>query len=132
MSIAVDAINFDCHDWRLVSTFWKQFLGYWDDPDAASYSDPEAGMMIIGPEGTIPLVFVHVPERKSLKNRIHFELRPSSDSTRDAEVQRALTFGARIVNDHREPSGCGWVVMADPEGNEFCVEQGLAERRATQ
>ncbi len=52
MSIAVDAVNFDCHDWRLVSTFWKEFVGYRDDPDAASYSDPGAGIMIIGPEGT--------------------------------------------------------------------------------
>ena len=85
-------------------------------------------MMIVGPKGTTPLVFVHVPERKSVKNRIHFELRPSIDSTRDAELQRALTLGASIVGDHREPSGRGWVVMADPEGNEFCVERGLRER----
>ena len=128
VGIAVDAINFDCEDWRLVAKFWKEFLGYWDDPDRASYSDPDAGIMIVGPEGTTPLVFVHVPEPKSVKNRIHFELRPSGDSTRDAKVQRALTLGARIVGDYREPSGYGWVVMADPEGNEFCVERGLRER----
>ena len=40
MSIAMDAVNIDCHDWRIVSTFWKKLLGYWDDPDASSYSDP--------------------------------------------------------------------------------------------
>ncbi|SIS23035.1 VOC family protein [Williamsia sterculiae] len=128
MGIAVDAISFDCHDWRLVSAFWRELLAYWDDPDAASYSDPEAGIMIIGPDGTTPLVFIPVPERKSIKNRIHFELRPSSDSIRDAEVERALTLGARIADDRREPSGLGWVVMADPEGNEFCVGRGAQER----
>jgi hypothetical protein len=68
-----------------------------------------------------------LPEDKTVKNRIHLDLRPQ-DRRRDAEVERVLGLGATLVNDLRRPDGTGWVVLADPEGNEFCVERGQADR----
>lgn len=54
-----------------------------------------------------------------MKNRAHVDLTP--DSTRAAEVERLLRLGAAHIADHVRPDGSGWVVLADPEGNEFCV-----------
>jgi Glyoxalase-like domain len=68
-----------------------------------------------------------VPEGKVLKNRIHLDLMPTARS-RDEEVARLLGIGATLVDDQRRPDGTGWVVMADPEGNEFCVERSAGER----
>ena len=64
------------------------------------------------------VLFVEVPDGKTVKNRMHFCMRPQ-DRSQDAEVDRALALGARIVTDYRGSNG--WVVLADPEGNEFCV-----------
>lgn len=61
------------------------------------------------------LWFVRVPEKKTAKNRQHFDLRPTS--ARVDEVRRLVALGAQVVSDHDEI-----VVMSDPEGNEFCVE----------
>jgi predicted enzyme related to lactoylglutathione lyase len=68
-----------------------------------------------------------VPEAKTAKNRMHLDLAPE-DRTRDEEVQRVVGLGARVVEDHRNPDGSGWVWLADPEGNEFCIERSAAER----
>jgi predicted enzyme related to lactoylglutathione lyase len=57
---------------------------------------------------------------------VHLDL--THDTTRDAEVERILGLGGVIVQDHRQPDGTGWAYMADPEGNEFCVERNDAER----
>jgi predicted enzyme related to lactoylglutathione lyase len=75
--------------------------------------------------------FQDVPEGKSVKNRIHLDVQPV-DRTRDEEVEWLVGIGASIVADHRQPDGTGWVVMADPEGNEFCVERSAAERAPAQ
>ena len=62
------------------------------------------------------MLFALVPEAKTIKNRLHFDFRPHD---RDAEVERLVGLGAtRIDIGQRDPS---WVVLADPEGNEFCV-----------
>jgi hypothetical protein len=73
------------------------------------------------------LLFVVVPETKSIKNRVHFDVEPS-DRTREEEVQRLLGIGATLASDMRNPDGTGWVTMADPEGNEYCVERSAGER----
>jgi antitoxin (DNA-binding transcriptional repressor) of toxin-antitoxin stability system len=73
------------------------------------------------------LLFIRVPEGKTVKNRLHFDLVPLN-RTRDAEVERLLAAGAVLASDQRRPNGRGWVVLADPEGNEFCVETSEAER----
>jgi hypothetical protein len=67
-----------------------------------------------------------VPKGKTVKNRLHVCLRPQGH--RDAEVQRLIGLGATLVDDRRRPDGLGWAVLADPEGNEFCVLRGEADR----
>ncbi len=66
------------------------------------------------------LLFIEVPDAKELKNRLHLDLRPRS-GTRDEELQRLLALGASMLSDLRgtHGPGTGWVVLADPEGNEF-------------
>jgi uncharacterized protein (TIGR03086 family) len=68
-----------------------------------------------------------VPEPKHVKNRVHLDLLPLT-GRRDEEVGRLLRTGARMVADQRRPDGGGWVVLSDPEGNEFCVARSDAER----
>ena len=122
-------ITFDCADPYLLATFWSQVTGYQEDPeDGNEPGDPEG--FLAGPEGQPNLLFIAVPEPKSVKNRVHLDLEPT-DRTRDEEVERLLGIGATLVADHRKPDGLGWVVLADPEGNEFCVERSAAERAAT-
>jgi predicted enzyme related to lactoylglutathione lyase len=67
------------------------------------------------------LVFVAVPEAKLMKNRIHLDLVASIGSQED-EMKRIESLGGRVVDDRRALEPGGWVVMADPEGNEFCLE----------
>jgi predicted enzyme related to lactoylglutathione lyase len=69
------------------------------------------------------------PDDKVVKNRVHLCLEP--DGPRDQEVEWLQSLGATITNDLRNPNGTGWVVMHDPEGNEFCVLRSAAERAAT-
>jgi Glyoxalase-like domain len=65
------------------------------------------------------LVFLTVPETKALKNRLHIDLAPASDDDQEAEVRRLESLGARRVDIGQ--GDVSWVVLADPEGNEFCV-----------
>ena len=88
--------------------------------------DPEA--LLRTPRGDV--LFVQVPDAKTVKNRTHLDLEPS-DRSRDDEVARLVTLGASRVDDQRRPDGTGWVVLADPEGNELCVLRSEAERAAT-
>ncbi len=80
-------------------------------------------------EGLPRLYFVKVPERKSVKNRLYLDLMPS-DRTQDEEITRLVGLGARIISDRRPEFG--WVSLADPEGNEFCVEISRPELEAAQ
>jgi hypothetical protein len=89
--------------------------------------DPEA-VVLLG-DGLPNLLFQRVPEPKAGKNRLHVDLQP--DHPRDDEVDRLLALGATWVADHRRPDGTGWATLADPEGNEFCVERSAVERAAT-
>ncbi|MEV5176385.1 VOC family protein [Streptomyces flaveolus] len=82
------------------------------------------GLLVEGPA----LYFNQVPEPKKVKNRIHLCLRP--ETSREQEVERLLGLGATLVTDHRDPYGSGWVVLADPEGNEFCVLRSESDRAA--
>jgi len=70
------------------------------------------------------LTFAHVPEAKIVKNRLHLDVSPT-DREQDEEVRRLLGLGARHADVGQGPD-VSWVVLADPEGNEFCV---LADRR---
>jgi predicted enzyme related to lactoylglutathione lyase len=122
MTSVVRNIAIDCTDPYQLATFWSQVVGrpiYHEDRPG----DEEVGIDL--PTGQT-LFFQRVPEDKAGKNRVHVCLQP--DGPRDGEVQRLLEIGAAMVEDHRRPDGAGWAVLADPEGNEFCVLRSMAER----
>jgi len=72
-------------------------------------------------------VIFAVPEPKQVKNRVHLDLVPL-ECRRGDEVDGLLGIGARMVDDQRRPDGAGWVVLADPEGNEFRIEGSDGKR----
>ena len=116
-------ITFDCADAYTLAQFWSQVF------ERPLHDDDHPGdpMALIPFEAGPGVLFIGVPEGKTVKNRLHLDLMPT-DRTRDEEVERLLTAGGRIHEDHRRDDGTGWVTMLDPEGNEFCVERSQAER----
>jgi hypothetical protein len=107
--IAIDAIQP-----RIVADFWRAVLG-WREVEV-----DEDGISIAPPDGTWPTIDVlAVPEGKSVKNRLHLDLRADECSTEE-ELQRLLELGARRVDLGQGPD-VSWVVLADPEGNELCL-----------
>ncbi|MEU9951436.1 MULTISPECIES: VOC family protein [unclassified Streptomyces] len=122
MTSHVHHVTIDCADAYKLGTFWAEVLGS-SLADDDFPGDPEA--LVESPGAA--LLFVTVPEPKSVKNRIHFDIQPD-DRTRDEEVERLLALGATLVADRRRPDGRGWATLADPEGNEFCVECSAGER----
>jgi hypothetical protein len=126
--LEVRSITIDCADPYRQALFWSKVTGWHEDPDDPNNpGDPEG--RIVSPHG-ISLLFIPVPEAKTVKNRMHLDLMPTA-GRRDEEVARLLSIGAVLVDDQRRPDGTGWVVMADPEGNEFCVERNARERGET-
>jgi Glyoxalase-like domain len=127
LTFHVQTISIDCRDWRPLVDFWSAASDFGEIPDDPNNpGDPVGGLM--DPSTGTRLLFIPVPEEKTIKNRVHFDVAPV-DGTRDEEVERLVTLGATIVDDRRKPDGAGWVVMGDPEGNEFCVERSDKERR---
>jgi hypothetical protein len=121
--------TFDSLDAYAMSVFWGQVLEYSDDPeDPNAPGDEEC--MIFSADRTHRLLFIEVPDAKQFKNRVHLDLEPA-EGTRDEELHRLLELGARTVADRRRPDGTGWIVLADPEGNEFCILSSDAERAAS-
>jgi hypothetical protein len=117
----------DCADPGGLARFWCSVLDY-------EVQEEDDGFVAIGspmvPEGKnrpgpVPptLTFAHVPEGKTVKNRVHLDVNPT-DMEQDEEIARLVELGATVVNDNRPEFG--WVTLADPEGNEFDV---LADRR---
>jgi predicted enzyme related to lactoylglutathione lyase len=115
----------DAHDAYAQSAWWAQVLGYAEDPDDPNEPGHEE-CMIFSPDGHTRLLFIEVPDRKQVKNRLHLDLRPA-EGDRDTELARLLELGASVFDDRRLPDGRGWVVLADPEGNEFCILRSRAE-----
>ncbi len=115
----------DCANAYQLSVWWAEVLGYAEDPDDPNQPGHEE-CMIVSPDGGHRLLFIEVPDTKQVKNRIHFDLRPRT-GRRDEELARLLAHGATQVHDLRKPDGTGWVVLADPEGNEFCILRSAAE-----
>jgi catechol 2,3-dioxygenase-like lactoylglutathione lyase family enzyme len=115
----------DCADAYALSTWWREVLAYVEDPEDPNEPGHEE-CLIVSPETQHRLLFIEVPDRKQVKNRIHFDLRPR-EGTRNDELTRLLDHGAKQVDDQRRPDGSGWVVLADPEGNEFCILRSEAE-----
>jgi hypothetical protein len=107
----VKSVTFDCGDALLVASFWASALGSNVDEDSTT----DRALVEPAGWGGPTLWFQRVPEPKSAKNRQHFDLRASGDL--QLEVERLRSLGARVLTERPD-----LVVMADPEGNEFCVE----------
>ncbi len=105
-------LTIDCEDAERVARFWAEVLGY-------SVTAREAGVVEISGPTRPSLVFAAVPEKKATKNRLHIDVNPV-DRDRDAEVSRLISLGASPA-DVGQKKDVPWVVLADPEGNEFCV-----------
>jgi Glyoxalase-like domain len=116
MSLTFQNTVVDCNDAKRVGEFWAALL---DRPLESEPEDPSVYGIDFGPEGP-DLVFLTVPEAKQVKNRLHIDLRPDDQ---EAEVRRALSLGARHVDIGQGEQT--WVVLADPEGNEFCILRAL-------
>lgn len=111
MSLTFDEICIDAHDARALGTWWSEVLGWRHEVDA------DGDVQLIAPPGAGPnWFFIGVPEGKTVKNRIHLDFRPDDQQ---AEVERVLALGARHADVGQGDET--WVVLADPEGNEFCI-----------
>ncbi|ADB35574.1 conserved hypothetical protein [Kribbella flavida DSM 17836] len=117
--ITVDAAN----PYQL-ATFWSQATGW---PVSADDAPGDNEVLVEAPAPVPGLLFIGVPEGKTVKNRVHLDWVPD-ERTRDEEVDRLVALGATVHEDHRTPDGPGWVTLRDPEGNEFCIERSAAER----
>ncbi|MFD7627252.1 VOC family protein [Streptomyces sp. NPDC059851] len=124
MVSVVQNVAIDCADAYALARFWSKVTGCSMHPEVRP-GDRETQVLLA--EGPV-LYFNQVPEVKTIKNRVHLCLRP--ETSRDEEVDRLLGLGATFVADHRNPDGSGWAVLADPEGNEFCVLRSESDRAA--
>ncbi|GAA4462713.1 VOC family protein [Phytohabitans houttuyneae] len=106
-NLVVDAL-----DPARLARWWAEALGY-----QITHERPDEVEIRRAPDELPGLIFVPVPDAKAGKNRLHVDLRPADQ---EAEVERLVNMGARHV-DVGQGGKAGWVVLADPEGNEFCV-----------
>jgi catechol 2,3-dioxygenase-like lactoylglutathione lyase family enzyme len=139
-------ITFDCADPAGLAAFWAEALGYHlQDPPEGFESWEEAleamgvppgsrndASAVLDPDGSRPrLFFQRVPERKQVKNRVHLDVRAAPGLEGDArmaaleaEAERLVSLSATRLQRYEPapPLGAGHIVMADPEGNEFCLD----------
>jgi Glyoxalase-like domain len=133
MSIRWYSVVVDCRDIKAQSRWWAAAL----DWRVGYEADDEVGLVpphVLDRSRDIPLlergpglVFVPVPEGKTVKNRLHIDLAPAPDGDQEAEVRRLEALGAERVDVGQDPREATWVVLADPEGNEFCVLSARAD-----
>lgn len=123
-NLRIQCITIDAHDLKKIASFWAAALDWkitFEDENEISLE-----LLDESPEvGRIPdILFIKVPDDKVVKNRLHLDLRPQDQSI---EVARLESLGAKKIEiGQSDYDGTTWVVMADPEGNEFCV---LRERK---
>lgn len=127
MNLRIQCLCIDTTDPDRLAQFWQSALGWrrTHDGDHEIALEPPAGS---AEDGVVPdLLFLRVPEKKIGKNRLHLDLRPMDQA---AEVARLEGLGARRADVGQGPD-VSWVVLADPDGNEFCVLRPLTpEQRA--
>jgi predicted enzyme related to lactoylglutathione lyase len=115
VTIHVETISFDAGDPQAMGRWWGEALGW-------EVSEADPGEVVVTPpsgSGQTELLFIAVPEGKSVKNRVHLDLRPDDQA---AEVARFEALGAtRVEVGQSDDPDTTWVVLADPEGNEFCI-----------
>ncbi|MEV6730491.1 MULTISPECIES: VOC family protein [unclassified Streptomyces] len=118
-------ITFDSLEPYKTAEFWSDVTGFPIHPDDVEGDDE----ILLDPAqpGVPGLLFIRVPDAKSVKNRVHLDIQPPT-GTRDETVERLIGLGAKLVDDRRREDGSGWAVLADPEGNELCIERSAAER----
>lgn len=117
----------DSHDIALQARWWAETLDYqivFEAEDEVALVPKHASIDHIGDVGSWlrqpqGLVFVTVPEDKTIKNRLHIDLAPHSDQDRDAEIAKLIARGATLADVGQ--GDVPWTVLQDPEGNEFCV-----------
>jgi catechol 2,3-dioxygenase-like lactoylglutathione lyase family enzyme len=115
MTLRIECLTIDVHDRERMARFWVDVLGWerHDDGDDIMIR-PTAGAE--ADAGLRELLLLPVPDAKRVKNRLHLDLRPDDQ---EAEVARVEALGARRVDIGQADES--WVVLADPEGNEFCI-----------
>lgn len=111
MSLAIDCVLIDCDDLQRMSEFWGSALDL-----EHVWTGPSGGFLLVDELGMTRLGLMPGIEQKRGKNRIHFDLRPDDQ---EAEIRRLENLGASRVDIGQRD--VAWVVLADPEGNEFCV-----------
>jgi predicted enzyme related to lactoylglutathione lyase len=118
MANRITSIVIDCADAARLATFWTAVLGW-------EVTDTGEGVVSIGAPGApVGIDFVPVPEAKQVKNRLHLDLN-ATDRDAGAELRRLLDLGARPADVGQ--GEVSWVVLADPEGNEFCLLRGRVD-----
>ena len=123
MHSTIHNITFDCRDAKAQAMFWAAVTG-----GTALERDATPGHVEYAVHSATPgmprLYFTTVPEPKQGKNRLHLDVVPSdagqSDDWQQTELARLVGLGATVLPD--QPPGVGWIILADPEGNEFCLE----------
>lgn len=139
-------VTFDCANPAALAAFWAEALGYqeqdppegfasWDEALEAMGVPPQSrndASAVVDPGGSGPrLFFQRVPERKRVKNRVHLDVRAAPGLEGDERMAalevaavRLVSHGASRLSRHEPdpPLGAGHLVMADPEGNEFCLD----------
>lgn len=111
MATSVYSVTIDCAEPSALASFWAEVLDY-----ERTHEDDE--LVVIEPrdKSAYTLLFIKVPDDKTAKNRIHLDLMPTDQA---AEVERVKGLGATEVDIGQ--GDVTWVVLADPEGNEFCI-----------
>ena len=111
MGLRFSEVCIDAHDTHALASWWAEVLG-WPQEETA-----DGDVALRAPAGAGPdWLFLAVPDGKVVKNRIHFDFPPDDQ---DAEVARVVALGARHVDIGQGDES--WAVLADPEGNEFCI-----------
>ncbi|MGQ0841819.1 VOC family protein [Actinokineospora sp.] len=116
MSIDIGGVTIDCADPRALAGFWTAALGY------EITTDYDGEFLFLLPEGkdmgeAVYVGLQRVDEKRAGKNRLHLDFHTED---RPAEVARLVELGASVLDEHAMP-GLTWSILADPEGNEFCV-----------
>jgi predicted enzyme related to lactoylglutathione lyase len=118
MHSTIHNVTFDCADARAQAMFWAAVTGGTAQERDATPGHVEYVVLPVA-DGAPRLYFQTVAEDKRVKNRVHLDVSPESDD-KQAELARLVSLGATVAA--AQPPGAGWIVMADPEGNEFCLD----------
>ncbi|PZG06566.1 VOC family protein [Nonomuraea aridisoli] len=124
--IEIHAVTIDAADPYTIASWWSKVTGL----PLGEGDEPGDDEVMLRTKQDPFLLFIRVPEGKTVKNRLHLDVNGTEGRTRDQEVEWLLGQGATVHEDHRKPDGTGWVTMLDPEGNEFCVCRSQAERES--